>query len=347
MRILITPQPRSSYGPGIFLGRVAKELRRRGYTWTAKPFHYLGLSIPAWDYALVMGCPRHLDKVISRNKPMVVTMGKPESRQEHQAVGKQYPPECDQQKERMADAILRGSKIVFISHYVCQIWREYFVSKNLSFPNEKHVRVIHNGLASNHFCPAKPPPAKPGKVPFVMGMVGSIRNEYRLKTFFDTSCQLEFDHGLLIVGSMSKQCKDLYAEVMLNRNLASRTTYLPWVEPEKLVDCYRRMHCLFHPVDYEGCGIVPTEALACGVPVAVPAHGAPKEYLLSDAGIAVETEMFNYDDEFCRRMATAVTQVRENWTDFAHGARQAAVLNLSIEKTLDSYLDFMELPRYL
>ena len=347
MRILVTPQPCSSYGPGIFLGRVAKELERRGYNWTAWPFHYLGLSVPAWDYAFIMGCPRHLKKVLSSNKPMVVTMGKPESRQEHQAVGKQYLPEYDRQKEKMANTILRCSKIVFISHYVCQIWREYFESKNLSFPKENGLRVIHHGLDINHFSPAKTPLAEPGKAPFVMGMVGSIRNKYRLKTFLGTSCQLEFDHRLLIVGSMSKQCKDLFAEAMLNRDLASRTTYLSWVEPEKHVDCYRKMYCLFHPVDYEGCGIVLTEALACGVPVVVPAHGAPQEYLLPDGGIAVETEMFNYNDEFCRRMALAVTDIRERWADFAHGARQTAVRNLSIEKTLDSYLDFMKLPRYL
>ena len=150
------------------------------------------------------------------------------------------------------------------------------------------MRVIHHGLDTNHFCPAKTPLAEPVKTPFVMGMVGSIRNQYRLETLFGTSCQMGFDHRLLIVGSMTQQAKDFFAEAMLNQDLASKTTYLSWVEPETLVDCYRKMHCLFHPVDYEGCGIVPTEALACGVPVVVPAHGAPKEYVLPDGGVAVE-----------------------------------------------------------
>ncbi len=126
MRILITPQPCSSYGPGIFLGRVAKELKRRGYSWTASPFCYLGLSVRSWKYAFIMGCPRHLKKVLSSNKPMVITMGKPESRQEHQAVSKQYLPEYDRQKEKMANTILRCSKMlkeVAMSrcHFTCAI----------------------------------------------------------------------------------------------------------------------------------------------------------------------------------------------------------------------------------
>ena len=135
--------------------------------------------------------------------------------------------------------------------------------------------------------------------------------------------------------------------MMQDENLASKTTYQPWINPTKLVGWYRQIHCLFHPVDYEGCSIVISEALACGVPVVVPAHGAPKEYMLPQGGVTVETEQFCYNDEFCRRMAKGINKVRENWPYFSTGARQSAVENLSIEKTMNSYLDFMGLPKYI
>jgi glycosyltransferase involved in cell wall biosynthesis len=347
MRILITPQPRSCYGPGIFLSRLAKELERRGYHWTSRPFHYLGLSVPGWDYVFMSNCPRRIEKVFQSNKPVVVTMGKPELKQELQAAGGQYLPKHDIQKQAMANAIRRSTKVVFISHYVCDIWREYFESKKLDFPNEDTIKVIYHGLDTNLFCPVESPPMDALKGPFVLGMAGSIRDMYRLKTLFNTSALLQFDHRLLIVGSMSKDCKTVFTRAMQDNKLASKTTYLPWIHHKKLVHCYRQMHCLFHPVDYEGFSIVISEALACGVPVVVPAHGAPKEYLLPDGGITVKTKQYHYDDVFCHQMADGVTRIRDNYSYFAHGARQRAVQNLCIEKTTDSYLDFTGLPRYL
>jgi glycosyltransferase involved in cell wall biosynthesis len=107
------------------------------------------------------------------------------------------------------------------------------------------------------------------------------------------------------------------------------------------------MHCLYHPVDYEGLGIVVTEALACGVPVVVPAHGAPKEYVSECAGITVETQIFQYDDEFCRKMTEAVYQIRDHQVEYSKGARLQAEHVLSMEKTVDDYLDLMRLPRYI
>jgi glycosyltransferase involved in cell wall biosynthesis len=105
------------------------------------------------------------------------------------------------------------------------------------------------------------------------------------------------------------------------------------------------MHCLFHPVSGEPCGIVVTEALACGVPVVVPAYGGPSEFVLPDGGIAVEAKPYHYDDEFCDRMADAVTKVRENYDAFRRGARRQAELHLSITASVDEYLDMLDLPR--
>jgi glycosyltransferase involved in cell wall biosynthesis len=347
MRILITPQPRNCDGPGIFLSRAAREFARRGYEWTARSFHYLGISAPRWDYAFVMGCPRHIEKVFRSVKPYIVTMGKPELPQEQQAIGGRYTTAHQQQKELLAKTITRSEKTVFISNYVRDIWKGYFDSEKLSFPKEDNIRVIHHGIDTNYFRPSGAPSSDTSKIPFVIGMVGAIRDVYRLKALFAASALLKFEHRLLIVGSMSKVCKEFFMETMKDKEAALKTTYQPWVNHANLVIWYRQMHCLFHPVDYEGCGIVIGEALSCGVPVVVPAHGAPKEYMLPDAGVTVDTLQYQYDDEFCRRMTDGINKVRENRPYFSMRARQSAVENLSIEKTMNSYLDFMGLPKYI
>jgi glycosyltransferase involved in cell wall biosynthesis len=303
--------------------------------------------VPRWDYAFTMGCPRHIENVFQSGKPFVVTMGKPESPEEQQAVGGQYTTVHQQQKELLAKTIIRSEKIVFISNYVRDIWKEYFDSEKLSFPKEDDIRVIHHGLDTNHFCPAKEPIKDFKKNKFVIGMAGSLRNVYRLNTLFNASALLKFQHHLLIIGAMSRQCKNFFSESILNGELASKITYKPWVRPENLPGWYRQMDCLFHPVDYEGCGIVIGEALACGVPVVVPAHGAPKEYILPGGGVAVQTKQFCYDDEFCHLMAEGISGVRENHQSYSIKARQSAIENLSIEKTVNSYMDFMGLPKYI
>jgi glycosyltransferase involved in cell wall biosynthesis len=343
MRILISPRPTSKYSVGIFLGQVALDLARRGYKWTAHPFNYLGFSVFPWQYAFMMGCPRYMERILSSSKPVILTIGKPESREECKAVNREYLREYEQQELMMARAIMKSEKVVFNSQYTKEIWRKIFSARGFDLPSDGKVRVIYHGLDINWFTPA----SERGNAPFVLGSVGALRFRYRLATLFAVSRLFKFEHRVLIVGSMDTECKDEFRKAMKDSELSGRTKYVPWVNATALPNYYRQMHCLFHPVDYEGFGNVVAEALACGVPVVVPAHGAPKEYILHNGGIVVDTEQFNYNEEFCHKMANAVTQIRENWVEFVQGARESAVQNVSIEKCVDSYLDFMKLPHHI
>jgi glycosyltransferase involved in cell wall biosynthesis len=270
-------------------------------------------------------------------------MGKPESREECEAVNVKYLPEFEQQELLMTRAIMKSPKVVFISKYVKEFWRDIFRLRGLSFPLEDNVKVIYHGLNVDWFIPSQ----KPLNTPFVLGSTGSLRGRFRLATLFATSRLLEFDHRLLIVGSMDSECKEEYEKAMVDPAMAARTKYISWVDIKLLPDYYRQMHCLFHPRFGEPFGIVLAEALACGVPVVVPAYGGPKEFVAPDCGIAVECERWKWDNEFCRQMASAVNEIRNNHANFAEAARKRAVEYLSIEKTVDEYLDFMELSRWI
>jgi glycosyltransferase involved in cell wall biosynthesis len=343
MRFLISPRPRYSYSVGIFLDRVTRELSRRGYKWTAQPFHYLGLSVLPWDYAFMFGVPRHMNRILGSGKTVITTMGKPQTEEECKGTDGQYLPFHEQQMLMMAEAILKSDKVVFISNYVKNIWKQIFEKRCWPFPSEDKYRIIHHGVDTNLFSPSDEIQISP----FVIGTAGTIRNRFRLRTFFAVSKLLDFEHRLLIVGSMTPECLDEFAKATCEASVRNRTVYVSWVNASYLPKLYRQMHCLFHPVDYEGCGIVPIEALSCGVPVVVPAFGAPMEYVLPSGGIAVKTKQFQYDAEFCERMAEAVTSVYNNLPMYSNAARGRAVKCLSIEKTVNQYLDFMQLPRTL
>ncbi len=343
MNILITPRPNRSYGPGVFLDRVARELERRGYSWTARPFHYLGVSPVPWQHAFMMNCPRHYRRVLSSGKPVVTTMGKPESREEHRAVNMAYREEYDLLTRQMLDAIRASPKVVFISDYVKRIWERVCADRGEPFLPEERWRIIHHGIDIERFRPDRARVSVP-REPFVIGLAGSLRNRFRLETLFRVSQQLPFEHRLLLVGRLNAECESVMRTAVTDPKLRDRITHIPWVDADDLPRFYNRMHCLFHPVDYEGFGIVVAEALACGTPVVVPAHGAPREFMLPGAGAVVPTRQFAYDDEYCALMAEGVCRVRGDWQNCSTRARDSAVRFVSISSTVTSYLSFMGLP---
>jgi glycosyltransferase involved in cell wall biosynthesis len=255
------------------------------------------------------------------------------------------PPNADHEGVlRRGLAILEsGRKVVFISRYVRDVWQGIAQEQNVQFPHPSEYRVIYHALDLDEFSPS----AQCHSGSFVIGTAGALRHTFRLATLFQVSRRLEFDHRLLIVGSLDEECKRVLSDAMKDPELSARTSYVPWIDSEALPSVYRRMHCLFHPFSGEGCGIVVTEALACGVPVVAPEFGAPSEFILPEGGIAVHARPYQYDEEFCEMMAEAVTKIHTNYDSFARGARLQAEQHLSISSCIDEYLNFMELPRSL
>jgi glycosyltransferase involved in cell wall biosynthesis len=343
MRFLIAPRPGNSGGPEIFLKRMSKEIVRRGYQWTATPFKYLGFSLLPWQQAIIMNAPRYNEKLLNSGKPTLAIMGQPTVKEYCLKVGLPYLQAYEEQELKMAEVIKRSSKVVFISRYVRNVWAEVFQRRGLPFPSEKQAIIAFHGVDLRHFHP----PADPLKSPFVLGSAGALRSRFRLSTLFRVSRLLEFDHRLLIVGSMDDECKDEFAKAMEDQTVEKRITYVPWVDSWSLPQYYQQMHCLFHPLWADACPNIVAEALACGVPVVVPEYGGPAEFVLPDGGIAIGGERWDYGENFCRRMADAITKVYENWENFSPGARRQAERHLSIEKMTEAYLDLMELPHQI
>jgi hypothetical protein len=118
MRILMSPPPSNRNSIGIFLQRVASELEQRRYKVTGRFFHYAGFELLPWQNAFIFGTPRRAVKIVATGKPVVLTIGRPEIKEESEALGFPYLPQHVEQESRMTEAILSAPRVVFISRYV-------------------------------------------------------------------------------------------------------------------------------------------------------------------------------------------------------------------------------------
>ncbi len=79
------------------------------------------------------------------------------------------------------------------------------------------------------------------------------------------------------------------AEAVAELNLSSRVIFLDGVGEEELVALYNGARALVLPSLYEGFGLPPLEAMACGTPVIVSDRGSLPE-VVGEAGILVDPE---------------------------------------------------------
>jgi glycosyltransferase involved in cell wall biosynthesis len=335
----MSPPPSNRNSIGIFLQRVANELERRHYKVTGKLFHYTGFEVLPWQKAFVFGTPRRAAKINASGKPVVLTIGRPEIKEENEALGFPYLPVHVEQEATMTEAIVHASQVVFISHYVRNVWREIFSRKGLAFP-EPRTAVIHHGIDLEFFTPRPEQRAEP----FVIGLAGEFRRIQGLVSLFEISRRLQFPHRLMFVGSMTPAYRQVFDEGMKDPGLAARTTFIPWVPAKELPRYYRQMSCFYHPIIGDSFGNVVAEALACGVPVVCPKFGGSAEFVVPDGGIAVDSPGWDCGEVFIAGMEKAISHIHANLEKFSLGARKQAEKLVSIEACVDDYLRLMALP---
>jgi glycosyltransferase involved in cell wall biosynthesis len=98
----------------------------------------------------------------------------------------------------------------------------------------------------------------------------------------------KLDVGLALVGREGW----LYEEIprlVEELRLTDRVRFLGRVPNEDLLHLYNAAGVLAHPALYEGFGLTPLEAMACGVPVVVADNSSLPE-VVGDAGLLIEAE---------------------------------------------------------
>lgn len=329
--ILLAPAPSQFGGPGVFITRLNDQFLKDGFSTNSRFFRYFGFPIRRNYFNLIFGTPRNFRNLLRKSDtPNFLIIGKPESLAECIANGKNYLDSFAKQESEMAYAISESDHVSFISNYVKEIWTELSHSKypNLESVIKHRSSILFHGLDLEHF-----KPDGTGDDIFTIGFFGAFRTSVRVNSIFEVSKRLPFNHRVLVVGSFDENCKNLLnVRLLESRSNHSLIDVVTWVDSAMLPFYYNQLDVLVHPIDYEGFGIVPSEAMACGVPIVAPCHGAVAEYV-ADGGLLVKTVQFVYDSHFYDMLADSVMKIRENIKSYSINAREIAMTRFDIKDT--------------
>ena len=172
---------------------------------------------------------------------------------------------------------LLAQRCAGIDHFIAV--SRYFsdvMTKRLNLPAER-VSVVHPGIAVNEFLPENA--SHP-----VIGYLARMHPTKGLDTLVEAFLQLKTPGARLrIAGAMTGRDKAFVTS--LRRKLGDRAEFLPNLDRAAKADFLRSLSVFSVPATYgEAFGMYVLEALAAGVPVVQPRHGAFPEVLAATGG---------------------------------------------------------------
>ncbi len=173
-------------------------------------------------------------------------------------------------------------------------------------PERIHQAVM--GIAVQDF-----PPAKPADAPFTVGYLARICPEKGLANLaeaFAILCQSRPNSRLRIAGYLGEADTPYWQKVesfLRDKGLSSQVDFVGEVDRAGKLAMLQSLHVLSTPTTYaEAKGFYILEALACGVPVVQPQHGAFPELITATQGGLL------YEPGDAQALATALIELHDN-----------------------------------
>jgi glycosyltransferase involved in cell wall biosynthesis len=181
---------------------------------------------------------------------------------------------------------------------------------------ESKINVVHFGfdfekfsnLASN-FEPIKKKYNLPGRYFLFVSNIKPHKNLYNLLLALKISLGKENGIKLVVVGEYKKLItSDEKSFELMDKNplLKNSTIFTGFVDKEELVLLYKNASALVFPSFYEGFGIPPVEAMACGCPV-ISSNSASLPEVCGNASLYVNPDDINDIAEKMDRVISDIT----------------------------------------
>jgi glycosyltransferase involved in cell wall biosynthesis len=135
----------------------------------------------------------------------------------------------------------------------------------------------------------------PSKYFLFVGNIKPHKNLYNLLQAFRTILEKEMEIKLIVVGEYKKLItSDKKSFELLDENtlLKNNTIFTGFIGKEELVLLYKNASALVFPSFYEGFGIPPVEAMACGCPV-ISSNAASLPEACGDAALFINPDDIN------------------------------------------------------
>ncbi|MBW9221791.1 glycosyltransferase family 4 protein [Methanothermococcus sp. SCGC AD-155-C09] len=191
------------------------------------------------------------------------------------------------QKTMLPRTIRTADKIISVSHNTKKDVIKYF-----KIPEDK-IEVIYNGVNEEY----KPlPDNEIEKIrqkynleyPFILYVGGLAPNKNiptLIKAFYKLKKQ-RLLHKLVIIGAKRLKYNSIF-ETIDKLNLQKDVIFTGYVPEEDLPALYNAADLFVYPSIYEGFGLPPLEAMACGIPV-ITSNSSSLPEVVGNAGIMVD-----------------------------------------------------------
>ncbi|MCP4268627.1 MAG: glycosyltransferase family 4 protein [Candidatus Brocadiaceae bacterium] len=170
---------------------------------------------------------------------------------------------------------------------------------------EERIKVVSNGIESRfHPIGNVEEYRRRNKLPSKMILnVGTLEPRKNIVTLIKAFKKLSGkglkEYRLVVAGSKGWLYKQILEEIE-NSDVSSSILYLDVVNDKNLPELYNCADIFVYPSLYEGFGLPPLEAMACGIPV-ITSNTSSLPEVVGDAGIMVDpTDVNSLSDAMCK-----------------------------------------------